>query len=135
MNILLTEWGEIMGIEFKDEHLMKIVAVEQQCEDNARRLEKVEEKVDEIERQNHALYEITASVKTLADGIGSVKKDVREIKDEQSEMKTQIQNIENNPVRTKAKWFDAIGKLIVTAVVSGVAAFILGQICPSIFGG
>lgn len=122
-----------MGIEFKDEHLEKIVTADQRSEENARRLDKAERKIDEIEKQNHVLYEITASVKSLADGIGSVEKDVKEIKNEQGEMKTQIQNIKNNPMRTKARWFDTIGKLIITAVVSGVAAFILGQICPSIF--
>lgn len=124
-----------MGIEFKDEHLIKLCETSQQCEDNARRLDKAESKLDEFEKQNHALYELTASVKTVADGIISVKEDVREIKTEQGEMKTQIQTIKNNPIRTKARWFDTIGKLIITAVVSGVVAFILGNIAPSIFGG
>ena len=123
-----------MGIEFKEEYLETLSKTALRSEDNSRRIDKAESKLDEFEKQNHALYELTASVKTVADGIVSVKEDVREIKTEQGEMKTQIQTIKNSPIRTKARWFDTIGKLIVTAVVSGVAAFILGQLCPSIFG-
>ena len=122
-----------MGIEFKDEHLEKLCKTAQKSEDNERRIEQVEEDVRNLTEKNCALYEMAASVKVLSEGVVSIKKDVGEIKKEQGEMKTEIQDIKNNPMRTKALWFDTIGKLIITAVVSGVAAFILGQICPSIF--
>ena len=40
-----------MGIEFKDEHLEKIVTADQRSEENARRLDKAERKIDEFDRE------------------------------------------------------------------------------------
>lgn len=135
MNFLQAEWGEKMGIEFKDEYLEKIVEADTRSRENSLKIEEVKISVKGLEEQNHTLIAIAESVKTLGEGIGSVKGDVKEIKKDQADMKEEIREIKNNPEKTKAKWFDRIGKTIVTAIVSGIAAFILGQLCPSIFGG
>ena len=77
---------------------------------------------------------MSASIKTLTDGVVSIKEDVKEIKSEQGEMKTEIQDLKNSPTKTKAQWVDNIGKLVITSIVTGIVAFLLGTLSPSIFG-
>ena len=62
------------------------------------------------------------------------KEDVKEIKSEQGEMKSEISDLKNAPMQSKASAFDSAWKFIVTAVATGLVAFVLGQICPQIFG-
>lgn len=128
------EWGEIMGIDFKEEYLTQIVSNEQKAKDNTRRISKLEEDVKTLEDKNYALYDMAASVKALSEGVVTIKEDVGEIKKEQGEMKSEIQDIKHSPDKTKARLIDYIGKLVITAMVSGILAFVLGQLAPSIFG-
>ena len=51
-----------------------------------------------------------------------------------SEMKTEIQDLKNSPTKTKAQWVDNIGRLVITSIVTGIVAFLLGNCFPQIFG-
>lgn len=122
-----------MGIEFNESHLKKLTEVSERSKSNSHRLDEMEGDIKSLKEENKTLYEMSASIKSMTDGIVSIKDDVKEIKSEQGEMKTEIQEIKNTPIKTKAGWFDEFGKLIVTAIISGVLMFILGQVAPQIF--
>lgn len=122
-----------MPLEFKEENLREITETAERSKSNSHRLDEMEGNIRSLQEEHKALYEMSASIKTLTEGVGSIKDDVKEIKDEQGEMKTEIQDMKNAPAKAKAVLVDDIGKLVFTAVVTGIIAFVLGQICPMIF--
>lgn len=122
-----------MPIEFKEEHLREITENSERSKSNCHRLDEIEEDIKSLQEDNRALYEMSASIKTLTDGVVSIKADVKDIKNDYGEMKTEIQDMKNAPAKAKAGLVDDIGKFVFTAVITGIIAFVLGQICPMIF--
>lgn len=88
----------------------RLTEVEGRSKSNQHRLDKVEEKQDE-------LGELVSSVKVLAEREQNVENDVKEIKDD-------VKSLTSKP----AKRWEKVIDLIIAAVVSGVAGFIFGQI-------
>ena len=123
-----------MSIEFNENHLKELTEISERSKSNSHRLDEVEDDIKSLKEQNRTLYEMSASIKTLTDGVVSIKEDVKEIKSEQGEMKNEIQDLKNSPTKTKAQWVDNIGRLVITAIVTGIVAFLLGTLSPSIFG-
>ena len=123
-----------MSIEFNENHLKELTEISERSKSNSHRLDEVEDDIKSLKEQNRTLYEMSASIKTLTDGVVSIKEDVKEIKSEQGEMKNEIQDLKNAPNKTKAGWVDNIGKLVITSIVTGIVAFLLGTLSPSIFG-
>ena len=123
-----------MSIEFNENHLKEITETSERSKSNSHRLDEMEGDIKSLKEENKTLYEMSASIKSMTDGIVSIKDDVKEIKSEQGEMKTEIQDLKNSPTKTKAQWVDNIGKLVITSIVTGIVAFLLGTLSPSIFG-
>ena len=123
-----------MSIEFNENHLREITETSERSKSNSHRLDEMEGDIKSLKEENKTLYEMSASIKSMTDGIVSIKDDVKEIKSEQGEMKTEIQDLKNSPTKTKAQWVDNIGKLVITSIVTGIVAFLLGTLSPSIFG-
>ena len=123
-----------MSIEFNENHLREITETSERSKSNSHRLDEMEGDIKSLKEENKTLYEMSASIKSMTDGIVSIKDDVKEIKSEQGEMKTEIQDLKNSPTKTKAQWVDNIGKLVITSIVTGIVAYLLGTLSPSIFG-
>ena len=123
-----------MSIEFNENHLKEITETSERSKSNSHRLDEMEGDIKSLKEENKTLYEMSASIKSMTDGIVSIKDDVKEIKSEQGEMKNEIQDLKNSPTKTKAQWVDNIGKLVITSIVTGIVAFLLGTLSPSIFG-
>lgn len=115
-----------MSVEFNEDYLTRITQIDERSKSNSHRLDDAEADIKDLKEKNNALYEMSASIKNLSEGIATVKTDV-------GEMKTEISDLKNAPDKLKAKWFNDIGKLIVTAVVTGIIAFVLGTLSPTIF--
>ena len=123
-----------MSIEFNENHLREITETSERSKSNSHRLDEMEGDIKSLKEENKTLYEMSASIKSMTDGIVSIKDDVKEIKSEQGEMKTEIQDLKNSPTKTKAQWVDNIGRLVITSIVTGIVAYLLGTLSPSIFG-
>ena len=123
-----------MSIEFNGIHLTVITQIDERSKSNSHRLDEAEADIKDLNEKNNALFEMSASIKNLSEGIATVKTDVREIRVEQGEMKSEISDLKNAPNKTKAGWVDNIGKLVITSIVTGIVAFLLGTLSPSIFG-
>ena len=123
-----------MSIEFNENHLKELTEISERSKSNSHRLDEVEDDIKDLKEKNATLYEMSASIKNLSEGIIDIKTNVKEIKTEQGEMKTEIQDLKNSPTKTKAQWIDNIGKLVITSIVTGIVAFLLGTLSPSIFG-
>ena len=123
-----------MSIEFNENHLKELTEVSERSKSNSHRLDEVENDIKDLKEKNATLYEMSASIKNLSEGIIDIKTNVKEIKTEQGEMKNEIQDLKNSPTKTKAQWVDNIGRLVITSIVTGIVAFLLGTLSPSIFG-
>ena len=123
-----------MSIEFNENHLREITETSERSKSNSHRLDEMEGDIKSLKEENKTLYEMSASIKSMTDGIVSIKDDVKEIKTEQGEMKSEIQDLKNSPTKTKAQWVDNIGRLVITSIVTGIVAFLLGNCFPQIFG-
>lgn len=120
-------------MEFNENHLTTITQIEERCKSNTHRIEDAEADIKELKEKNNALYEINANIRTLSEGILTVKTDIQEVRVEQGEMKSDIADLKNAPDKTKAGIFTNVSKLIFTSIVTGIVAFILGVCFPSIF--
>lgn len=89
--------------------------------------------VAEIKKENQAIHDIATSVKLIAQDMSYVKDDIAEVKSSQSQIRNELSEVKNVPVKSKASAFDSAWKFIVTAIATGLVAFILGQIAPQIF--
>ncbi len=123
-----------MSMEFNENHLKEITENAERSKSNSHRLDEVESDIKALKDENRTLYEMSASIKALTDGVVAIKDDVREIRSEQGEMKTEIQEIKNTPAKTKAQWVDKAIGAICGAVGMAILAFILNTVCPQIFG-
>lgn len=97
--------------------------------------------IRELKEENKALTKMATSIELMAqdfvhlkDDVGEMKTCQHEMNQKQTEMKEEISEIKSVGEKTKAESYDKIKGMIVTAIVSGVAAFVLGAICPAIFG-
>lgn len=122
-----------MSVDFNEEYVKQIAVLDERSKSNSHRIDDAEADIKILKDENKALYEMSANIKTLTDGVIGIKSDVTEIKSEQGEMKTEISDLKNAPMKLKASTYDNVKKLIFTAVVSAIVAFLLGQICPTIF--
>lgn len=123
-----------MSIEFNENHLKELTEISERSKSNSHRLDDVESDIKDLKEKNATLYEMSASIKNLSEGIIDIKTNVKEIKTEQGEMKNEIQDLKNSPTKTKAQWVDNIGRLVITSIVTGIVAFLLGNCFPQIFG-
>ena len=113
-----------MSIEFKEEYLREITENAEHTRNNNRRLDEIENNIKSLQEDNRVLYQMSASIKTLTDGV---------VATEQSEMKLEIQDIKNTPIKTKAQWVDKAIAAICGAVGMAILSYILSGIAPSIF--
>lgn len=88
----------------------RVTEVEARSKSNQRRIEKVEERQDEIS-------DLVSSVKVLAEREQNVENDVKEIKSD-------VKNLTNKPAK---KWDNLVEKVL-WAVIAAVITFVLAQI-------
>ena len=122
-----------MSIEFNENHLKELTEISERSKSNSHRLDEVEDDIKDLKEKNATLYEMSASIKNLSEGIIDIKTNVKEIKTEQGEMKNEIQDLKNSPAKSKAQWVNNIGELVITSIITGIVAFVLGNCFPQIF--
>ena len=123
-----------MSIEFNENHLKELTEISERSKSNSHRLDDVESDIKDLKEKNATLYEMSASIKNLSEGIIDIKTNVKEIKTEQGEMKNEIQDLKNAPMKARSDLVSNVGKLVLTAVATGIIAFLLGNCFPAIFG-
>ena len=117
-----------MAIEFNEGYVKDIAEIGERCKSNSHRLDTVEEDVKTIKDDYKALYEMSANMKTLTEGVIDMKDDVKTIKSEQGEMKSQISDLRTAPDRKKSQWWDKAIGAIVGAVGTGILAYVLSNL-------
>lgn len=97
-------------MDFTEEHLQRLVAVEQSSKSAHHR-------IDDLEDQHEVLHQLATSVGVLTERLGHVQESTTDISD-------RLAIIESKP----AKRLDAIWAAVIGVLVSGVVGFFIGQI-------
>ena len=88
----------------------QIASVEARCKSNSHR-------IDELEADNKALHQLTASVQVLAAKQQTVEENVQEIKRD-------VKTLKNIPAR---RW-EGVLRAVVTAAAAGLIGFVLARL-------
>lgn len=122
-----------MAIEFNEGYVKDIAEIGERCSSNSRRLDDVEVAIKKLENKNEAIYEISANMRTLTEGVVNIKDDVKAIKSEQGEMKSQISDLRNAPDRKKSQWWDKAIGAVCGAIGMAILGYVLSNVFPVLF--
>ena len=103
----------------------KKISFERPQTDNAR--------VQELRNRQEAIYDLTSSVKSIAQDMSYIKEDVGEVKAKQTELNDKVTVLENRPANETKKRWDSISMELLKLFVVGVVSFLLAQVLPPIF--
>lgn len=116
-----------------DEIFKELTKTTSLTETNTGQINDLKTIVKEMQIENKALYELTSSVKIIAQDLCSIKSEIGGIKKEVSDLSDKVDDVREEPIKNKAKFFDNAKKLILTAIFSGLIMFILGTLAPNVF--
>ncbi len=117
----------------EEKYITIITETAERAKSNTHQIEEIKEEIKGIKEDNKSIGEIATSVKLIAQDMTHIKDDVTEVKNSQSEMKRELFEVKNERNKEKVKTFDNIKGMVLTAIATGIIAFVLGAIAPTIF--
>lgn len=112
----------------------KLTETSAQTENNAREIAEIKGDIKELKEEYKALNRIAIDIEVMSQSITYIKEDMTEVKDGQKVMQDKIAIVENRSAVDKAKSYDKIVNLVITAITSGIVGFVLAQVAPAIWG-
>lgn len=124
----------------------KLIKIEQRSKANEHRIEKLESDVDDIRKNQNAIYQLAASVQVIAQQTKDMSEDVKSLStkiDEQGKkidrqdrdridaeraLEAKIIAVQKEPALRQSDTIDKVKVAVITAICSGVATLILGKI-------
>jgi len=103
---------------------------------NTHQIEEVKAEIKDIRIENRALYELTSSVKLIAQDMGNIKDDISDVKNGQKELSEkvnkvtqEVENVKNKDDiemgrNTKKVFWEVVSKILAGLAVSGITALI-----------
>ena len=83
-----------------------------------------------LREENKALYELSASIKTLNQTVVITNEKIEDVKEKQEVMNTKITALENAPAKEALKLNKAVKEKVLMAVILAIAGFAIGIIFP-----
>lgn len=83
-----------------------------------------------LREENKALYELSASIKTLNQTVVITNEKIEDVKEKQEVMNTKITALENAPAKEALKFNKTVKEKIIMAVIMAIAGFAIGIIFP-----
>ena len=83
-----------------------------------------------LREENKALYELSASIKTLNQTVVITNEKIEDVKEKQEVMNTKITALENAPAKEALKLNKAVKEKVLMAVIMAIAGFAIGIIFP-----
>lgn len=108
--------------------LKLLVEVDQRSKSNTHQIDGIKDEIKEIKAENKAIYELTTSVKLIAQDMGTIKDGLAEVKQGQSDLNKKVSDIENKPEKKTADRIEKVRVAAYTAVASMLATGIVGGI-------
>ena len=92
--------------------------------------EESREEFAKLREENKALYELSASIKTLNQTVVITNEKIDDVKEKQEAMNTKITALENAPAKEALKFNKSVKEKIIMAVVMAIVGFAIGIIFP-----
>ena len=107
--------------------------IDSRCKSNEHRIDDHDNAISELRNRQEAIYDLTSSVKSIAQDMSYIKEDVGEVKAKQTELNDKVTVLENRPANETKKRWDSISMELLKLFVVGVVSFLLAQVLPPIF--
>jgi uncharacterized protein YdcH (DUF465 family) len=123
-----------------------LIQTSERSKSNTHQIDKIEDRIKDIETEQKALYELTSSVKSMAENISDMKSDIKEVKKGQfdlsnkmdnqiTDVKQQVQNMKDEPYNNYKKTKQSIKIQIITGIGKAIGIGLIGYICALIGAG
>ena len=107
--------------------------IDSRCKSNEHRIDDHDKAIVELRNRQEAIYDLTSSVKSIAQDLSYIKEDVGEVKTKQTELNDKVTVLENRPATETKKRWDSISMELLKIFIIGLAGFLLAQALPGIF--
>ena len=107
--------------------------IDSRCKSNEHRIDDHDNAISELRNRQEAIYDLTSSVKSIAQDMSYIKEDVGEVKAKQTELNDKVTVLENRPANETKKRWDSISMELIKLFIIGLAGFLLAQALPGIF--
>ena len=107
--------------------------IDSRCKSNEHRIDDHDNAISELRNRQEAIYDLTSSVKSIAQDMSYIKEDVGEVKAKQTELNDKVTVLENRPANETKKRWDSISMELLKLFIIGLAGFLLAQVLPGVF--
>ena len=107
--------------------------IDSRCKSNEHRIDDHDKAIVELRNRQEAIYDLTSSVKSIAQDLSYIKEDVGEVKTKQTELNDKVTVLENRPATETKKRWDSISDKLLWLFIAGVSSFLLAQMLPGVF--
>ena len=107
--------------------------IDSRCKSNEHRIGDHDKAINELRNRQEAIYDLTSSVKSIAQDMSYIKEDVGEVKAKQTELNDKVTVLENKPANETKKRWDYISMELLKLFIIGLAGFLLAQVLPGVF--
>ena len=107
--------------------------IDSRCKSNEHRIDDHDNAISELRNRQEAIYDLTSSVKSIAQDMSYIKEDVGEVKTKQNELNDKVAVLENRPANETKKRWDSISMELLKLFIIGLAGFLLAQALPGVF--
>ena len=107
--------------------------IDSRCKSNEHRIDDHDNAISELRNRQEAIYDLTSSVKSIAQDMSYIKEDVGEVKAKQTELNDKVTVLENRPANETKKRWDSISMELIKLFIIGLAGFLLAQVLPGVF--
>ena len=107
--------------------------IDSRCKSNEHRIDDHDNAISELRNRQEAIYDLTSSVKSIAQDMSYIKEDVGEVKAKQTELNDKVTILENRPANETKKRWDSISMELLKIFIIGLAGFLFAQALPGIF--
>ena len=132
--------------EFYSKYTEDIAVIKSNQSMHDRHIADMEKDIQDLKNENKAIYEINTNVRLLAEGMNTVKNDINEFKDdiknvraeytkldekvgkEVKDIKKDINDVQHQPEKSKAAWWDKVVWLVVGGTLSAIVALLLNRL-------
>ena len=126
--------------------LIELTEISERGKSNTHQIDEIKEDIKEMKLENKALYELTTSVKLIAQDMSSIKQDITEVKcgqeklsvkmdseiskvkDEQEKIKYNISEVKFCPTTEKAKSFEKIKWIVISVITTAITTGIISNL-------
>ena len=107
--------------------------IDSRCKSNEHRIDDHDKAISELRNRQETIYDLTSSVKSIAQDMSYIKEDVGEVKAKQNELNDKVTVLENRPAQETKKRWDYISMELLKLFIIGLAGFLLAQALPGVF--